>query len=149
MISTDAMRGAKSKANTRVVDGGASGSTHALEITGTIDAAPGQHWAGVMFSPGDRPMGPANLSAKSGLSFWAKGDGKPAYVMVFSQARGYIPSMKTFVTPREWTHFQYNWKDFDGLDGTGILGIFFGGGVEPGPFGLQLDDVRLKSAQAK
>jgi hypothetical protein len=57
--------------------------------------------------------------------------------------------MKTFVTPREWTQFQYDWKDFDGLDGAGILGIFFGGGVEPGPFSLQLDDVRLKSAQSK
>jgi imidazolonepropionase-like amidohydrolase len=149
MISTDAMRGGKSKANTRLVDGGVSGSAHAIEITGTVDPAPGQHWAGVMFSPGERPMGPANLSAKPGLSFWAKGDGKPAYVMVFSQARGYIPSMKTFVTPREWTQLQYDWKDFDGLDGTGILGIFFGGGVEPGSFSLQLDDVRLKSVQAK
>ncbi len=38
MISTDALRGGKSKAQTAVIAGGASGSAHALRITGTIDA---------------------------------------------------------------------------------------------------------------
>jgi Ca2+-binding RTX toxin-like protein len=149
MVSTDAMRGGKSKAQSAVVDAGANGSAHALRITGTIDSAPGQHWAGVMFSPGLQAMSPANLSAKSGLSFWAKGDGKPAYVMVFSQSRGFVPSMKTFIAPRDWKAFRYDWKDFDGLDGTGTLGIFLGGGAESGPFELQLDDVRLQPARAK
>jgi hypothetical protein len=147
MVSTDSMRGGKSKANATVVNAGASGSAHALEITGTVDTDPGQHWAGVMFSPSTRPMSPANLSASSGLSFWAKGDGKPTYVMVFSQDRGYVPSMKTFVAPQEWRQFQFDWKEFDGLDGSKILGIFFGGGVEPGPFHMQLDDVRLTRAK--
>ena len=44
--------GGKSKAESTVVGAGANGSAHALKITGTIDPAPGQHWAGVMFSPG-------------------------------------------------------------------------------------------------
>jgi len=43
MISTDGMRGGKSKAETAIVDGGANGSAHALKITGTIEATPGQH----------------------------------------------------------------------------------------------------------
>ena len=94
-------------------------------------------------------MSPANLSGKSGSTFWAKGDGKPAYVMVFSQARGFIPAMKTFVTPRDWKRFHFDWKEFDGLDGAGTLGIFFGGGVETGPFELQLDEVRLEPATPK
>ena len=149
MVSTDALRGGKSKAESTVVAAGANGSAHALKITGTIDPAPGQHWAGVMFCPGPQPMSPANLSAKSGLSFWAKGDGKPAYVMVFSQSRGFIPALKTFIAPRDWKEFRYDWKDFDGLDGTGTLGIFLGGGAESGPFELQLDDVRLELARAK
>jgi len=143
-LSTDAMRGGKSKAQSTMVNAGAGGSAHALQITGTIDSAPGQHWAGVMFSPGSRMMSPANLSGKSGLSFWAKGDGKPAYVMVFSQARGFAPAIKTFVTPRDWNRFQFDWQEFDGLDGSGTLGIFLGGGVESGPFELQIDDVRLR-----
>ncbi len=95
MSSTDAMLGGKSKAETAdLLGGGANGSVHALKIKGTIDANPGQHWAGVFFSPGTRPMGPANLSGKSGISFFAKGDGHPAYVMVFGQTRGFVPAIK-------------------------------------------------------
>ena len=149
MVSTDTMMGGKSKAETAVVDAGANGSAHALKITGTIDPAASQRWAGVMFSPGRGAMSPANLSAKSGLTFWAKGDGKPAYVMVFSQARGFVPVLKTFVTPRDWKKFHYDWNEFDGLDGAGTLGIFFGGGVETGAFEFQLDDVRLEPAKVK
>jgi hypothetical protein len=134
MISTDAFRGGKSKAESTIVNAGASGSVHALRITGTIDAGPGQHWAGVMFSPGTRPMSAANLSGKSGISFWARGDGKPAYLMAFSQTRGFMPASQVFVTTREWKRLQFDWKQLDGLDGSGIMGIFFGGGAKAGPF---------------
>jgi len=142
VVSTDALRGGKSKAQVSLV-AGARGSAHAIKIAGTIEAGPGQHWAGVMFSPGSQPMSPANLSAKRGISFSARGDGKPAYVMVFSQVRGFIPDMKTFDPGREWKSFHFDWKEFDGLDGSGMLGIFMGGGVEGGPFELELDDIRL------
>jgi imidazolonepropionase-like amidohydrolase len=142
-VSTDALRGGKSKAEVALV-GGANGSAHALEIMGEIEAGPGQHWAGVMFSPAVQPMSPANLSAKRGVSFWARGGGRPMYVMVFSQGRGFVPAMKTFNARGEWTSFHFDWKDFDGLDGSGILGIFIGGGAQAGPFKLQLDDVSLE-----
>jgi hypothetical protein len=94
-------------------------------------------------------MTPTNLSGKSGLSFWARGDGKTASVMVFSQARGFIPATKSFVAGPEWKRFQFDWKDFDGLDGTTTLGIFFGGGTDSGPFELQVDEVRLEPARTK
>jgi imidazolonepropionase-like amidohydrolase len=148
MVSTDALMGGKSKAEVSLV-GGARDSAHALKITGTIDAGSGQHWAGVMFSPGIQAMSPANLSAKRGISFWARGDGKPAYVMVFSQARGFSPATKTFTAGREWAPHRFDWKDFGGLDGSGTLGIFIGGGVQTGPFELQLDDVALEPAGVK
>jgi imidazolonepropionase-like amidohydrolase len=149
MVSTDAFMGGKSKAQIGVADGGANGSAHALRITGTIDAAVGTHWAGVMFSPGAQPFAPANLSGKSGISFWAKGDGKTASVMVFSQARGFIPATKTFLAGADWKRFRYEWRDFDSLDGSGTMGIFFGGGDAPGPFELQIDEVRLEPQAAK
>ena len=125
MISTDAMRGGKSKAETASADGGANGSAHALRIKGTIENSPGQHWAGVLFSPGERFMSPANLSGKEGISFWIRGGGKPVNVMVFSQSRGFAPAIKEFVAPREWKQFQFDWKDFEGIDGTALLGIFW------------------------
>jgi hypothetical protein len=149
MVSTDAFIGGKSKAEIAVAEGGAGGSAHALKVTGTIAPGSGQHWAGVFFSPGAAPMTPANLSGKSGLSFLARGDGKTASVMVFSQARGFAPVIKTFNAGREWKPFHFDWKDFDGLDGTQTLGIFWGGGNEPGPFELLIDDVRLEPSKTK
>ena len=146
MVSTDALRGGKSKAEVAVVDGGANGSKHALEIRGTIDDAPGQHWAGALFSPGPLAMTPANLAGKAGVAFRAKGDGKTACVMVFTQGRGFIPAVKTFKTGPDWQDHAFAWADFDGVEGDGVLAIFFGGSIEPGPFTLMLDDVRLDPA---
>ena len=143
------LRGGKCKAATAITPGGAGGSAHALKITGTIEDAGSQHWAGICFFPGPRAMSPANLSAKSGISFWARGDGKPAYIMAFSQSRGFIPATITFVTGREWKHFQFAWDEFDGHDGTATLGLFWGGGAEGGAFELEIDDVRLMPAKAK
>ena len=96
-------------------------------------------------------MSPANLSGKSGVSFWAQGDGKPAYVMAFSQSRGFIPATKTFVADADWKEFHFDWQDFDGLDGTATIGLFWGGGTKPGSFELRIDDVRLtpKTKKAK
>jgi hypothetical protein len=34
-------------------------------------------------------------------------------------------------------------KDFDGCDGNGLTGLFFGGGAEAGPFELRIDGVRF------
>jgi imidazolonepropionase-like amidohydrolase len=148
-ISTDALFGGKSTAATAVVDGGAHDSAHSLKITGTISAGSGQHWAGVLFSPGERSMSPANLSGRAGISFWVKGDGKPAHVMAFNERRGYIPVTKTFVTSRDWKEFRFTWQELDGLDGSGTLGIFWGGGTRPGPFELQLDEIRLLPGNGK
>jgi imidazolonepropionase-like amidohydrolase len=149
MVSTDAIMGGKSKAAITIDDKGAEGSKHAMKIAGTIDSAAGRHWAGAMFSPGPGPMAPANLSAKSGISFWTRGDGKTATVMVFSQSRGFMPSIQTFVPGPEWKQVHFDWKDFDGIDGTGTMGVFFGGGDAPGPFEFQLDGVKLEPSKAK
>ena len=70
MVSTDVFRGGKCKAQSAIALGGSNGSAHALEIKGTVEETGGQHWAGVFFSPGAQAMSPANLSGKSGLSFW-------------------------------------------------------------------------------
>ncbi len=149
MISTDALRGGKSKGETAIVEGGANGSARSLRVKGTIEDSSGQHWAGILFSPGPRSLSPANLSSKSGISFWARGAGKPLYVMVFSQSRGFTPAIKEFVAPGEWKQFQFDWKDFEGFDGNALLGIFWGAGAQAGPFEFEIDDVHLMPAPAK
>ena len=96
-----------------------------------------------MFSPGNAPMSPVDLSSKKAISFWAKGDGKPISIMIFTQARGgFAPSMKTVESGKEWTKHRFELKDFDGGDGKGLMGIFFGGGAEVGPFATALQELR-------
>jgi hypothetical protein len=89
-------------------------------------------------------MTPANLSAKKGLSFWVQGDGKSYSVMLFTQARGFQPSLKSFVAGPEWKQVRFPLAAFDGSNGEGVSGVFFGGGAEVGKFELRIDDVRFE-----
>lgn len=97
-----------------------------------------------MFSPAAAPMQPANLSSKSGLSFWAKGDGQTYRVMIYAKSKGFTPGIKTFVAGPEWKQFEFPFADFAGVDAHGIMGVIFCGGSKPGPFDFQIDDVRFK-----
>jgi hypothetical protein len=97
-----------------------------------------------MFSPGKAPMSPADLSSKKAITFWARGDGKPASLMIFFQSRGFSPSLQTFEPGKEWARHRFELKDFDGCDGKGLLGVFFGGGPEVGKFEFQIDDIRFE-----
>jgi imidazolonepropionase-like amidohydrolase len=144
MVSTDRFVGGNSQAEFTVVAGGAAGSKGSLRVSGTIADRPQPRWAGVLFSPGPAPMAPANLSSRRAITFWARGEGKPVSVMLFFQARGVAPSVRIFVATPEWTRYRCELKDFDGCDGTGVTGLFFGGGADPGPFEFQIDDVRFE-----
>lgn len=143
-VSTDTMLGGKSKAELKIAPEGASGSKGSLQVTGTVEGKTPIHWAGVLFSPGAVSMAPANLSAKRAISFWAKGDGKPASLMLFFLSNGFTPAMKQFEPGREWKHYRFDLDAFNGCDGSGLMGVFFGGSIEPGPFAFQIDEVRFE-----
>ncbi len=96
-----------------------------------------------MFYPGPFPMSPVNLSGKKAVSFWAKGDAQAFTVMLFAQQRGFAPSMRFFTAGPEWKQYSFSLSDFDGLDGTGLTGLFFGAGSQEGAFSLQIDNVRF------
>ena len=100
-------------------------------------------WAGVMLSPGDRPMAPANLSAHRDLRFWARGDGATYRVMLFLQSKGQIPMMRTFVASTEWKEHVFPFADFD-TDGRDLMGVVIAAGPAQGPFAFRLDDVRFR-----
>lgn len=143
-VTTDAMANGKSEAAMKVVSGGANGSARSLEITGTISPALPYAWGGAMFSPGQQMMAPANLSSKKEVSFWAKGDGKPYRVMIFAESKGYTPLMQSFVAGSEWKEFVFPFSAFNGIDGHDIMAFMVVGGPQPGPFALQVDDVRFR-----
>ncbi|MBI5463973.1 MAG: CIA30 family protein, partial [Ignavibacteriales bacterium] len=143
-VSTDALRGGRSTAEFKVVPGGANKSEGSLIITGEIRPDFPFAWAGAMFSPGAFAMAPANLSSKKDISFWAKGDGKTYRIMLFATSHGFQPAIKTFIAGPEWKQFTFQISEFDGMDGSGLMGVLFAGGSAPGNFVFQIDDVRFK-----
>ena len=54
--------------------------------------------------------------------------------MTFSMSGGFSRAEKSFVAGKEWQQHRFELKDFDGCDSRGLMGIFFGGGTEVGPF---------------
>ena len=89
-------------------------------------------------------MVPANLSGKKALSFWARGDGGTYSVLLFTQAGGFRPSMRTFLAGPEWKQVRFELSAFDGSNGEGITGVFFGAGGSVGKFELRIDEVRFE-----
>ncbi|MFA4947805.1 MAG: CIA30 family protein [Candidatus Krumholzibacteriia bacterium] len=143
-VSTDAIMGGKSTAEIRRAEGGAEESSGSMLITGAIaDGSPNQ-WAGAFYSPGPTPVTPANLSVKKQISFWTKGDGKTYFIMIFTQSRGWMPSVQSFAAGPAWEHYAFPFEAF-GTDAHDLTGLLFGaGGPESGGFTLYIDNVRLE-----
>ncbi|HTT24326.1 MAG TPA: amidohydrolase family protein [Candidatus Sulfotelmatobacter sp.] len=134
--------GHKPEAHIRVIDGGANHSLKALQITGEI--TPGVFgWAGAMFFPGSHPMAPVNLSGKSAISFWTKGDGRTYQLMLLSKSKGPMPLTKAFAAGSEWEQVTISLAEL-GSDGSDLEGIIFAELAEPGRFSFGIDDVRLE-----
>src|ERR1700732_3684149 len=144
MLSTDSIAGGKSTGELKIVEGGANGGKHALDISGVIDGALPFAWAGVMFSPGAEPFGPVNLSSKKNISFFAKGDGQTYRVLVFTASGGRIPAQQTCAAGADWKKTSIPFSAFHGTDGDDIASILFVGGPATGKFDFQVDDVRLE-----
>ena len=73
-ISTDEIRGGKSTAKMNVVDGGAEGSTKALQISGEVKGeSPFTVWAGAMFFPGATPRSPGEPVGQEGYHLLDQG----------------------------------------------------------------------------
>ncbi len=140
--STDSLRGGKSTAEFKVVEGGAENSKYSLRVEGEVIGGSDAAWAGAMFFPGPVQMQPANLSSKKSVSFWARGDGRAYSVMLFCPSKNWAPLMKTFVAGPEWKPFTFTFADFE-TDAHDVAGIFIGAGNPTGKFTFQLDSVKI------
>lgn len=139
--STDAIMGGSSTSRLSVAPEGADGSKSCMEIYGKI--RPEQPaFAGAMFSPGAAEMQPCDLSSYRKLSFWAKGNDDDLQVMLFTQKRGFQPSIQFLKAGKEWKRFEFKISDFDGADGTGVLGLWIGKSAK-GEFKFWIDEVEL------
>jgi hypothetical protein len=141
VISTDSFIGGKSSATMDVVDDGANGTAKSLRVR--TDTQPGTAfpWAGAMIFLGSTPMKPVDVSAKSGFSFFAKGN-VDIRLMVFSLGAGRIPHITTVHAGPDWTELTVRWSDF-GFDGKDIQAILFGGPAT-GTAEFQIDELKLK-----
>ena len=144
MLSTDSIAAGKSTGEMKVVDGGANGDKHALEISGVIDGGLPYAWAGVMWAPGSQPFVPVNLSSRKSISFFAKGDGQTYRVLVFTASGGRIPAQQTFTAGSDWKQTSIPFSAFDGTDGHDISAILFVGGPAAGKFDFQVDEIKLE-----
>src|SRR5262245_9515048 len=142
--STDQMVGGKSEATLEPSPGGARGTAGALSVRGTIAPGLSYAWAGAMFTPGAQIMTPADLSSKKEIVFWAKGDGKPCRLMVFTEGTGRVPLMRAFEAGAEWKEIVVPFSALGAIDGHDVTGILLAGGPAPGSFAFQIDGVRLR-----
>jgi imidazolonepropionase-like amidohydrolase len=143
-VSTDSLMRGKSTAEMKLAGDGADGSKSSLLVTGNIDGGLPFAWAGAMFYPGPFPFAPADLSGKKRLTFWAKGDGKPARVMLFAQKLGRQPASNDFTPDKEWKRVSFDLSSFNKIDGSDLQGLLFTGGPAPGKFEFQIDDVTFE-----
>jgi imidazolonepropionase-like amidohydrolase len=142
-VTTDRDRGGRSTAEIRVVPEGANGGNGSLLITGHVAEDIPLAWAGAIFFPGATPREPANLSAKAGLTFWAKGDGKTYRVMILAQGVQ-LPTIVPFVASSAWRQISVDFSHLPTpIDTHALLGTALVAGPDVGQFAFQIDEVRF------
>jgi hypothetical protein len=140
-VSVDTMMGGASSAELVVVADGESG--RALRVEGEIRPGFAFPWAGAMLFPTPTPMGPADLSAASRLRFRVRGLPGRYRLLVFAEVLGPMPVTVPFEASESWRPIEV---DLGGVaDGAerGISGLLWSGGLEPGSFWIEIDDVEL------
>jgi beta-glucosidase len=147
IAANDTMNGGKSNSKLDAIEPGAAGTKGAMQVSGELVPGGPFVFAGALFSPGAAPMRPVNLSKKSGISFWAKGDGQTYTLLVLTEARsgqsGEPPAMTSFTAGSEWKQYSFPFSTFE-TDGSDISGIGFIRAQEPGKFQFAIDEVEIK-----
>lgn len=142
--STDEQMGGASVAELALIEDGAQGSQGALAISGDIRPGFPFPWSGALFFPGAVPMAPVDLSAATELVFWARGEGGPYRVMMFSSTLQRVPQEQTFVVEKEWREIVLPLASFPGLDPKTLMGLLFSGTMKQGRFRFDIDGVRFR-----
>lgn len=141
--TTDQMMGGRSEVELAVVEGGAGGSSHALEVRGTVRAGFAFPWAGAMFFPADTPMQPVDLSAAKELVFQVRSASGPVRVMAFASSLGPVPAQKVVAAGPEWTEIAVPLSEF-GIDGSDLTAVAWCGGPAEGEFSFRIDSVSFR-----
>jgi len=142
---SDKMMGGGSSVAVTLAGEGAEGTAGSLAIDGSLDPKSPMPWAGVAYYPGYLVESLANLSHWDGVSFRVKGDRSEVTLMAMSDYEK-MPAIKSFPVTKEWQKITVPFKDL-GSDGKNIMAFIIGAANAPGPFHLQIDDLRLVKLQ--
>lgn len=140
--STDSIAGGKSTVTLSVV-GAAPNGQPALVMTGEINPAFMAPWAGVAFNPAAQAFAPADLSGATGVRLWVRGQGQRFVMMGFSTAGGQMPAVAPLAAGIEWREVTVRFADLKNFDRANTMLLLFGAQIAPGPFRLEIADVRL------
>lgn len=140
--TSDASRGGNSSAGIQVVNDGAGNTGNSLEVKGTVAEGYLFAWAGAMFSPGDTPSQPADLSSKKTICFSAQGDGGNYSVGVTATSLGFLPAWKEFVAGDSWERNEVSFEEL-GIDGSDVSGVMFVCHVRRS-FRFRIDEITLR-----
>jgi hypothetical protein len=140
--TTDALAGGKS---TVVLSpaGAAPNGQGAVSLVGELKPDFPFPWAGVMFVPGAPPFAPVNLSGAGRVVFWVRGKAESAAVFAFSPATGQRPATKPFAVTETWREIEIPLADISGFDPVHAQALASVANGQPGPFQIQIADVRL------
>ena len=140
--TTDVMMGGKSVSVIEAVPGGAEGSAGSMSISGQLAPGGPLPWAGAAFYPGITYWTCANLSRWNAVSFWAKGEAAKGVIMLVLEGQP-MPEVRLFDVGREWKMHVFPFSTLGQTDGANITSIVIGAAQAPGPFKIQVDQVRL------
>jgi imidazolonepropionase-like amidohydrolase len=119
-------------------------SKHALRLSGTVVAGNPTQWAGALFSPGPAPLEPANRARFKSLAFTARADADTDLtVMLFARQLGQTPEQTAVAVGPKWTEHTIHLADIADIEPYDVVGLFFGA-TRPGPFTLEIDEIRLE-----
>jgi imidazolonepropionase-like amidohydrolase len=139
--TTDGRLGGKSEISLRVA-GQASNGQPVLVMQGALNAGYPYPWAGIMFMPGNEPFAPADLSAASRLSFFARGTAGHYAILAFSPP-SQSPFTADFDVGTQWHETRISLRSLAGFDRSQVQGLAIVATDKLGPFRLEIADIRL------
>ena len=142
--TTDQIAGGHSVASIALIHPGANGTRSALRVSGEIKPGfPYGPWAGAIWFPGHEPMQPADLSAKTALTFWARGTPGSYNLMLKTGGPSGIPLYAPFVITKQWKEYHIPLaSSFPNSDWKQVVYLAFSA-ANPGKFQFDLDQVTL------
>lgn len=140
--TTDAMAGGKSIV-AMAPTGAAPNGQAAVALVGELKPDFPFPWAGVMFVPGQPPFAQVNLSGAGKLAFWVRGKAASAAVFAFSPATGSRPAMRPFAVTDTWREIEVPFASISGFDPVHAQALALVASGQPGPFKIEIADVRL------